>query len=378
MIKIEKFSAGRYEEAYQYKYFIPNFVNDQWVWQDQEINNLLEKAAVKLGELNSYARLVPNIDLFIQLHVSKEAVISSKIEGTQTNINETFLPPNEIAMEKRNDWQEVKNYINALNSSIDMINTIPISTRVFKHSHKLLLDSVRGENKLPGEYRKSQNWIGGMNIKNAHFVPPHFKYISDLMSDLEHFLHNDKLNVPSLIKIAIAHYQFETIHPFLDGNGRIGRLMITLYLVSIGLLDKPLLYLSVFFENNKQQYYDNLTSVRTKNDMLNWIKFFLSGVENTAQDAVNTLSNVLQLKIELDNLINKEFGRRSPKGIFLLHNLFKNPVVTIEDVKNLCKITFKSASALVNAMVKNDILIEQTGHSRNRIYSFKRYLDIFE
>lgn len=378
MIKIEKFSAGRYEEAYQYKYFIPNFVNDQWVWQDQEINNLLEKAAVKLGELNSYARLVPNIDLFIQLHVSKEAVISSKIEGTQTNINETFLPPNEIAMEKRNDWQEVKNYINALNSSIDMINTIPISTRVFKHSHKLLLDSVRGENKLPGEYRKSQNWIGGMNIKNAHFVPPHFKYISDLMSDLEHFLHNDKLNVPSLIKIAIAHYQFESIHPFLDGNGRIGRLMITLYLVSIGLLDKPLLYLSVFFENNKQQYYDNLTSVRTKNDMLNWIKFFLSGVENTAQDAVNTLSNVLQLKIELDNLINKEFGRRSPKGVFLLQNLFKNPVVTIEDVKNLCKITFKSASALVNAMVENDILIEQTGHSRNRIYSFKRYLDIFE
>lgn len=378
MIQIENFNAGRFEPGYDYKYFIPNFINSQWTWQDQEINYLLEKAALKLGELNSFARIVPNIDLFIQLHVSKEAVISSKIEGTQTNINETFLNESEIALEKRNDWKEVNNYIKALNSSIEMINTIPISSRVFKESHRILLDSVRGEHKLPGEYRNSQNWIGGHNINSAVFVPPHHKYISDLMSDLEHFLHNDKINVPALIRIAIAHYQFETIHPFLDGNGRIGRLMITLYLVSIGLLDKPLLYLSVFFENNKQNYYDNLTNVRNDNDMLTWLKYFLFGVENTATQAVQTLSNVLTLKSEIDNLIYKDFGRRTTKGILLLNSLFKNPVVKIEDVVKICNVTFRAASGLVELMVKNDILVEQTGNSRNRIFSFKKYLEIFE
>jgi Fic family protein len=378
MIKVENFKSGEYGYGYEYKFFIPNFINEQWSWEDQEINKLLEKAAVKLGELNSYARLVPNIDLFIQLHVSKEAVISSKIEGTQTNIGETFLPQNEIALEKRNDWKEVNNYINALNSAIEMIKTIPISTRIFKFVHKKLLDSVRGEHKLPGEFRSSQNWIGGQNIKNAVFIPPQHNYISDLMSDLEHFLHNEKINVPALIRIAIAHYQFETIHPFLDGNGRIGRLMITLYLVSIGLLDKPLLYLSVFFESNKQSYYDNLTYVRTKSDMLTWIKYFLVGVEKTAQDSVNTLSSVLSLKASLDEMIYSQFGKRSHKGIILLQSLFQNPVTTIDKVTHICGITFKSASGLVKLMVDKGILIEQTGQQRNRIFTFQKYLNIFE
>lgn len=185
------------------------------------IKYTLEKASIKLGELNSYAKLVPNIDLFIQLHVNKEAVISSRIEGTQTNIKEAMLPLEEISPERRNDWKEVNNYTHALNDAIESLGTLPISSRLFKKAHQTLLGGVRGEHKLPGAYRSSQNWIGGSTPADAVFVPPSHEYVEELIGDLENFLHNELINVPSLIRIGIAHYQFETIHPFLDGNGRL-------------------------------------------------------------------------------------------------------------------------------------------------------------
>ena len=251
MIDIDKFIAGHYEEGYGYKYFVPNAINDEWLWQNPTINNLLEKAALKLGELNSFSKLVPNIDLFIQLHVTKEAVVSSRIEGTQTRMNEALLPETEIKEERRDDWQEVQNYIKAINEAICTLEYLPISSRLIRKTHKLLLDSVRGEHKLPGEYRTSQNWIGGKSLADAKYIPPTHQLVGELMGDLEKFLNNDQIQLPSLLKIAIAHYQFETIHPFLDGNGRIGRLLITLFLVKEKILDKPLLYLSTFFENPK-------------------------------------------------------------------------------------------------------------------------------
>lgn len=234
----------------------------------------MEKAAVKLGELNSYARLAPDIDLFIQLHVTKEAVASSRIEGARTHINEAILQEADIEPERRNDWKEVNNYIQALNTAIEELNTLPLSSRLLKQTHATLLQSVRGEHKLPGEFRSSQNRIGGNSLADAAFIPPHHRYVPELMGDLENFLHNERIQIPALIRIAIAHYQFETIHPFLDGNGRIGRLMITLFLVSEGLLEKPLLYLSNYFEKNKSLYYDNLTVVRSKSDILQWLKYF--------------------------------------------------------------------------------------------------------
>lgn len=247
-ISLESYRAGEYRKSYQYQYFMPSLINNHWQWLSPDINHLLENAAVKLGELNSFARLVPNIDLFIQLHVTKEAVVSSRIEGTQTNIDEALLPEEEIKPERRNDWKEVNNYITALNSAIEELKHLPISSRLLKQPHKILLDSVRGEHKMPGEFRISQNWIGGASLADATFIPPHQEHVEALMSDLEKFLHNDDIKLPDLIRIAIAHYQFETIHPFLDGNGRIGRLLITLFLVSSGKLDQPLLYPSVFFE----------------------------------------------------------------------------------------------------------------------------------
>ncbi|MBX2945406.1 MAG: Fic family protein [Cyclobacteriaceae bacterium] len=378
MIELEQFKAGQYEKSPTgYTYFVPNRVNDAWIWNNPQINSLLEKAALKLGELNSYARLVPNIDLFIQLHVTKEAVISSRIEGTQTRIDEALLSEADIAPERRDDWKEVQNYIKALNKAIKELETLPISSRLIRNTHKILLGSVRGEHKQPGEYRNSQNWIGGTSPADAKFVPPHHQYVDELMGDLENFIHNEEANVPSLIRIAIAHYQFETIHPFLDGNGRIGRLLITLFLVDQGILSKPLLYLSTYFEKNKGLYYDNLTFVRTKHDMIQWIKYFLLGVEETAHQTTQTLQKVLILKEKTEIKININFGRKSNNAIILLNHLFKHPIVDVREVQKVTKVSYKAANDLVNDFTEAKILKETTGQNRNRLFSFDKYLELF-
>jgi len=377
MKEFEKYSAGHFEKGFGYKFFVPELINDVWSWRTPIINKLLEKAAIKLGELNSFARLVPNIELFIQLHVTKEAVVSSRIEGTRTNIDEALLPIEEIKPERVDDWLEVKNYIAALNEAIVELQHLPLSSRLLRNTHKTLLQSVRGEHKLPGEFRKSQNWIGGASLSDAVFIPPQHQLVNLLMGDLESFLNNDQIEVPALIRIAIANYQFETIHPFLDGNGRIGRLMITLFLVNEGILQKPLLYLSEYFENNKELYYDNLTRVRTHNDILQWVKYFLVGVEKTAANAVDTLSMVIQLKDHFESQINSGFGRRSNSALILLNTLFQNPVTTIDNAAKKCSLSFKAANDLVRIMQEKHIVEEMTGQRRNRIFIFKPYLDIF-
>ena len=377
MIQLDKFLAGHYEEGYGYKYFVPNLINDAWEWKDSLINHLLEKAALRLGELNSFSRLVPNIDLFIQLHVTKEAVISSRIEGTQTRMDEALLPENEVKIERRDDWKEVRNYIMALNEAISCLEKLPISSRLIKTTHRLFLDSVRGEHKLPGEFRNSQNWIGGKSLADAKYIPPTHQLVGELMGDLEKFLNNDQIQLPALLKIAIAHYQFETIHPFLDGNGRIGRLLITLFLVKEGLLEKPLLYLSTFFETPKDLYYDNLSAIRTKNDMAQWIKYFLVGIEQTASLAVETLSSILEFKNETENLIRGTYRTRSTNAIIVFHRLLENPYTTIDQVASLCGITFTSASTLVKLLVKDGLLFEITGQSRNRLFVCEQYLNLF-
>lgn len=374
---IEKFNAGYYEKGYNYNYFVPNPINRQWKWEDSALSHLLEKASISLGELNAYARLVPNVSLFIQLHVTKEAVISSKIEGTQTGMDEALLPVEEISKEKRNDWQEVQNYSRAMNEAINQLNHLPLSTRIIKGTHRVLLEGVRGRHKLPGEFRTSQNWIGGASLNDAVFIPPAHHLVNDLMSDLEKFIHNKDLTIPDLIKIGIIHYQFETIHPFLDGNGRIGRLLITLYLISANILQKPLLYLSDFFDKNRGLYYDNLTRVRVENDLLKWLKYFLTGIDQTAKSASDTLNKVLTLKDDTENMIKNIAGRRTDSAIVLLLKLFEYPVVKVKDVERICNLTKKSANSLVKFMMDYGILEEISGKTRNRLFLFRKYIELF-
>lgn len=292
-------------------------------------------------------------------------------------MDEALLPENEVKIERRDDWKEVRNYIKALNEAISCLEKLPISSRLIKTTHRLLLDSVRGEHKLPGEFRNSQNWIGGKSLADAKYIPPTHQLVGELMGDLEKFLNNDQIQLPALLKIAIAHYQFETIHPFLDGNGRIGRLLITLFLVKEGLLEKPLLYLSTFFETPKDLYYDNLSAIRTKNDMAQWIKYFLVGIEQTASLAVETLSSILEFKNETENLIRGTYRTRSTNAIIVFHRLLENPYTTIDQVASLCGITFTSASTLVKLLVKDGLLFEITGQSRNRLFVCEQYLNLF-
>lgn len=377
MISIENYKSGHYEQGAGYRYFVPSTINDIWTWNDSSINTLLEKASLKLGELNSFSRLVPNSDLFIQLHVTKEAVLSSRIEGTQTHMDEALLPQSEVKEERRNDWQEVRNYINALNMAIDNLVRLPISSRLIRNTHRILLDNVRGEYKLPGEFRSSQNWIGGATISDARYIPPHHQLVGELMGDLEKFINNPNSSVPDLVKIAIVHYQFETIHPFLDGNGRIGRLLITLYLVQAGILDKPLLYLSSFFEKRRDLYYDNLSAVRTNNDMLHWIKYFLVGVEQTASHAAQTLSSVLAFKESIENEIRANYGSKSTNAIRIIHHMLRNPFITVDEAAKVCETAYNTANAIIKRMHADGYVDEMTGQNRNRLYYFRKYADLF-
>lgn len=377
-ISIEQFRSGYFEKGFHYQYFVPTKINRPWKWNSPELNELLEKAALRLGELNALSHFVPNADLFIQMHVTREAVISSRIEGTQTNMEEALLPEKEIRPERRNDWREVNNYIRAMNEAMAGLKELPLTGRLLRQAHHTLMQGVRGEHKMPGEYRRSQNWIGGASLADAVFIPPHHDLVPELMSDLEHFLHNNNFHLPHLLRIGIAHYQFETIHPFLDGNGRIGRLLITLYLIYYGLLDKPLLYLSSFFEKNKNLYYDNLTRVRTHNDMMRWIKYFLVGVEQTANEAKNALQNVLALKAETETLLQQRYGRRTQSALKLLHALLQHPVTTVEQARQHTDLSYKAANDLIGQMLQDGILKELTGQSRNRIFIFEKYLNAFE
>jgi len=374
---IKDFKSGSLKQGYKYQYFMPEKINHDFSWEDTSINTLLEKASFHLGALNSFSSLVPDADMFIIMHIFKEAVISNRIEGTRTNIEEALNEQDNLDPEKRNDWQEVHNYVKAMNNAIQELENLPLSNRLIKNTHKILLSTGRGEHKSPGEFRISQNWIGGTSLSDAVFIPPAHEELPELLSDLELFLNNTNINIPHLIRIAIAHYQFETIHPFLDGNGRIGRLLISLYLVHNKVLQRPLLYLSDFFEKNKTLYYDNLTFVRTKNDMSQWIKYFLEGVSQTAENSAQTLKKIIELKTDLEKNKLLSLGKRTKTANEFLYFLFHSPVITSTALQKEMKITAKTANSLIDAFIGLNILKERTGYSRNRIFVFDKYVELF-
>lgn len=374
---MKTFKAGNRINQGTYKSFQPNKINQEWRIEDMGVLNLLSQADRQLGRLDMYSEYIPNIDLFISMHVLKEATQSSKIEGTKTNIEDALLDKEDVDDEKRDDWEEVQNYIEALNSAITNLEKLPFSSRLIRETHKILLQGVRGKHKLPGEFRSSQNWIGGASINDATFIPPIHSDINEYMGDLENFAHNSESFFPDLLKIALIHYQFETIHPFLDGNGRVGRLMITLYLVEKGILKKPILYLSDFFERNRTLYYDNLTRVREKDDLTQWFKFFLVGVIETAKSSISTFDSILKLQKEVEVKI-QTLGSRSHNVQLILNHLFQRPIIDAQKVKELINLSFPSVYKLIDELEKLEIVTEITGAKRGKIYLFREYTKLFK
>ncbi|NOY09068.1 MAG: Fic family protein [Spirochaetes bacterium] len=374
---MRKFRSGKYISQGTYKSFQPEKINRQWNINNMELLNLLSQADRQLGRLDMYSEYIPNIDLFISMYVLKEATQSSKIEGTKTNIEDALLDKEDVVKEKRNDWEEVHNYITALNSAIESLKQLPFSSRLIRQTHKILLKGIRGRHKLPGEFRSSQNWIGGASINDAIFIPPVHTSIQEYMGDIEKFAHNENLYFPDLLKIALMHYQFETIHPFLDGNGRVGRLMITLYLVEKEILKKPILYLSDFFERNRTLYYDNLMRVREKNDLTQWFKFFLTGVVKTAKNSIKTFDGILKLQKKVDNKL-QSLGSRSTNAQMIVEHLYQRPVIDAKKAKVITNLSLPSVYKLIGEMEKLNVIKEITGGKRGRLYLFRDYIELFK
>ncbi len=358
----------------QYKAFIPNALPFN-ITNDLQLQDLLSKANLALGRLDGIAETLPEVNFFIFMYVRKEATLSSQIEGTQATFTDVLKA--EVNIEENNkDVDEIINYISAMNYGLDRLKTLPLSLRLIKEIHEKLLVGVRGKNKNPGNFRTTQNWIGGATIETASFVPPPSNEIMGLLGNLESFLH-DKSFIPTLIKIGLVHYQFETIHPFLDGNGRIGRLLITFYLCQQGALKKPLLYLSEFFLKNRREYYDKLENVQSKDDIEGWLKFFLTGIAQTSENALKTATRILKLK-EQDTFRISSLGRTTEKGMIVLSHLYTSPYVRVKDIEHITGLKNPNALLLVSRLMKLGILKEVTGKSRNRIFLYENYVRIFE
>jgi Fic family protein len=374
---MKTFNSGKYINQGTYKSFQPGHINRTWQLDEMELMHLLGQADRQLGRLDMYSDYIPNIDLFISMHILKEATQSSKIEGTKTNIEEALLQKEDISDEKRDDWEEVQNYIAALNQAIEKLDALPFSSRLIKQTHKTLLTGVRGAHKSPGNFRTSQNWIGGATLKDATFIPPIHDTVGEYMSDLEKLVHDELNYLPHLLKIALVHYQFETIHPFLDGNGRVGRLMITLYLIDQGLLKKPVLYLSDYFEKNRMLYYDNLMRVREKNDLTQWFKFFLVGVIETAKSGINTFDQVLKLQKETEIKL-QTLGPRFHNAQKLMEYVYQRPIIDVQKAKEITELSLPSVYKLLSKLEELKVLTETKGSKRGKQYVFKEYVNLFK
>ena len=376
-MKLEEYRSGEYVKMNDYKAFIPSKINYNWGWDDTKLDKLLAEANRQIGELNAYSLLIPNVDLYIKMLVKIEANKSSRIEGTRTTVEEDLLDVTDINPEKRDDWEEVQNYVKATNYGVQRIKDgFPVCTRLIRELHKILMQGVRGEHKTPGEFRTSQNWIGGSMPSNAVYVPPPHTEIAECLTDFEKFINNEEIDTPDLIKIAILHYQFESIHPFLDGNGRIGRLLIPLYIQSKGMLDKSCLYISDYIERNKDTYYDMLTRVRTHNDMIVWIKFFLEAVIETSKTAKDKFRNVVELTMKMDKII-VNLPVKSDNVKKVIDVLYNEPVINIKKLYDITKIKEGTIKNIINCLLENNIIVETTGYSRNQIFTFQKYTDLF-
>lgn len=373
--------AGRYVRQPQgYRAFIPApLPPNPPVRVDAQMQVALSQAELALGRLDGSIQTLPDPDLFVFMYVRKEAVLSSQIEGTQSSLDDLLEAEAKIFRADRpRDVEEVLNYVNAMNYGLERLRTLPISVRLIREIHKRLLKGVRGARRQPGELRTTQNWIGpgGCTLNEATFVPPPPSEVPKALGDWERFLHKD-YTMPFLIKVGLAHAQFETIHPFLDGNGRIGRLLITFLLCERGILRKPVLYLSYYFKRYRQRYYDLLQAVRDTGDWESWLKFFLQGITEVSQEATTTARRIVELREAHRALIIEQFGRVAANGLKVLESLYSRPIITVNDIADITGTSFTAANQLMQKFVAHELLSEITGQVRNRRFRYDAYIDLF-
>ena len=345
----------------------------------KELQVLLSQADSALGRLDGSIQTLPNPDLFVYMYVRKEAVLSSQIEGTQSSLQDVLAAEAKIFTPNQpNDVKEVVNYVRAMNHGLKRLSELPVSVRLIREIHAELLEGTRGSHLTPGELRTSQNWIGpaGCTLNEATFVPPPPHEVPQKLADLEKFLHTDT-ELPLLIKIGLAHVQFETIHPFLDGNGRVGRLLITFLLCERQVLLKPVLYLSWFFKRYRHQYYEGLQSVRNTGTWEQWIGFFLRGIVDVSVQATETARRILTMREEHRHAITENFGRAAGNGHRVLEYLYECPIVSVSNVQDLIGTTYAAANNLVARMVDHGILQEYTKQARNRRFMYQSYINLF-
>jgi Fic family protein len=368
--------SGRYiQQSTGYRAFVPTPLppNPPLAF-DGELITLLSDADRNLARLDAIAVQLPNPDLFVAMYVKQEAVLSSQIEGTQSTLEDVLaFEIDHATLRAPSDVAEVVNYVRAMNYGLDRLTTLPLSLRLVREIHGELMQGVRGQEKSPGEFRVSQNWIGGASPSKAAFVPPPAHELMGALGAFEQFLHAHTHDIPVLVRCALAHAQFETIHPFLDGNGRVGRLLITFMLVEAKALSLPLLYLSIFLKANRSEYYDRLMAVRFKGDWEGWVKFFLRGVSDTAQLATDTAREIIKMRETYRN----EF-HRVPHALKLLETLYSQPYVDIKQAAAIMECAFVTANRVVTNMVSAGALREITGQSRNRVFRYEPYLQLFE
>ena len=373
--------AGRYiRQPGGYRAFLPAPLPPQPPLQlEGELQALLSQADRALGRLDGSIQTLPNPDLFVFMYVRKEAVLSSQIEGTQSSLQDLLAAEAHILTPDRpRDVEEVVNYVNAMNHGLARLHELPVSVRLIREIHERLLQGVRGMRLTPGELRHSQNWIGpaGCTLNEASFMPPPPHEVPDALGALETFLHVESA-LPPLIQVGLAHAQFETIHPFLDGNGRVGRLLITFLLCQRDILGKPVLYLSHFFKRHRAEYYERLQAVRDRGDWESWLAFFLRGVASVSREATETARRILVLREDHRAKVTEGLGRAAGNGHKLLEYLYRRPIVSVADVQALTATTYTAANNLVSRLVALDILAEATGYRRNRLFRYQAYIELF-
>ncbi len=360
----------------QYKSFLPKpLPPDPPVEIDEEIAALLSKANRSIGILEGLSRQIPSIELFVSMYVRKEALLSSQIEGTQATLDDILDP--RIEENTNLHVADVINYIKASQYAVTRLTELPLCNRLIKETHRILMEGVRGEEINPGEFRRSQNWIGpaGGTLKYARFIPPNQEDMIEAMSDLEKFINHED-QVEPLIKIALIHYQFETIHPFLDGNGRIGRLLITLFLMVQKLLSYETLYISYFLKRNRIEYYDRLMEIRTKGNFEQWVKFFLRAIYESAQDATQTIEELVKLHDKNAEIVKKNTGKAAKTVMKVFNYLEKSPIIDITKTSEELGISFNAVANAVNILVDLVILKQRENVQRNRVFAYEEYLDI--